>query len=250
MQRDKGIVLVITLVILASISFMASFLYLKAHKLRKEAFVFNRLEEAEKFFPELGAGLLRVYRLYQKKYGSVPEKIEFSYQAGKTLGFGKVTIELSPEDGRCNLNEKDEERLLNCLQAAGLPPKKAQEITESVLDWTDPDDEPRPLGAEKDYYQDYKPANRPLKSLSEALLIKGINPYLFWRPGGLFEQVTIFPDQTKEEKKETEKEEGLRLIAGKAYRLKLTYQGREILKYVLIFRWGKNIKILFASLVP
>ncbi len=241
--------LVITLVILASISFMASFLYLKAHKLRKEAFVFNRLAEAEKFFPEFCSKLLRIYGLYQEKYGSVPEKIEFSYQAGRTLGSGKVTVELSSEAERCNLNEKDEEKLLDCLKGAGLTPKKAQEIAESVLDWTDPDDEPRPLGAEKDYYQGYKPANRPLKSLSEILLIKGIDPYLFWRPGGLFDQVTIFADQNK--KKETGKnEEGFRLVAGKAYRLKLTYQDQGILKYVLIFRWGKKTNILFASLIP
>jgi type II secretory pathway component PulK len=56
----------------------------------------------------------------------------------------------------------------------------------SILDWIDPDDNPRVQGAESDFYQSYWPdhpynaKNGPIDDLSELLLIRGVTPELFW----------------------------------------------------------------------
>lgn len=67
---------------------------------------------------------------------------------------------------------------------------KALELDETpiqaILDWVDPDSETRfPNGAEDDYYSRQKPAyrtaNRPLASLEELRLIKGVTPEIVAR---------------------------------------------------------------------
>ena len=58
-----------------------------------------------------------------------------------------------------------------------------QERLESLMDWLDSDDEPRPSGAETDFYQDltppYMPTNGPLSTLLEIRLIKGFDHETF-----------------------------------------------------------------------
>ena len=57
-------------------------------------------------------------------------------------------------------------------------------VVNCILDWIDPDDNPRIQGAENSYYQDLSPSyyvkNGPIDDLSELLLIKGITPELYW----------------------------------------------------------------------
>ena len=56
--------------------------------------------------------------------------------------------------------------------------------TDAILDWLDPDDEPRPNGAESDYYAaldvPYACKNGPMDSIEELLLIKDVTPELFF----------------------------------------------------------------------
>jgi hypothetical protein len=63
-------------------------------------------------------------------------------------------------------------------------PGMTEEIANSILDWIDPDDEPRSNGAENSYYQGLSPAyrckNGPLDSLEELLLVKGVTPLLLF----------------------------------------------------------------------
>ena len=71
--------------------------------------------------------------------------------------------------------ERAEQQLRRLFQALELDPEPIQ----AILDWIDPDTETRfPNGAEDDYYTDQQPAyrtgNRPLVSVRELLLIKGI----------------------------------------------------------------------------
>ena len=53
-------------------------------------------------------------------------------------------------------------------------------LADAILDWIDADDTPRDFGAESDYYlalpHPYRAANRPLASLSELLLVRGVTP--------------------------------------------------------------------------
>src|SRR5207247_1078297 len=63
-------------------------------------------------------------------------------------------------------------------------PNMQDDIANSILDWMDPDDEPRSNGAENDYYQTlpnpYRAKNGPLDTIEELLLVKGVTPQLLF----------------------------------------------------------------------
>jgi DNA uptake protein ComE-like DNA-binding protein len=57
-----------------------------------------------------------------------------------------------------------------------------EEIADSILDWIDEDDDPRPFGAEAQYYSydGYEPRNGPIASLDELLMVNGVTPELLF----------------------------------------------------------------------
>jgi hypothetical protein len=61
-------------------------------------------------------------------------------------------------------------------------PNMTEGIANSILDWIDADDDPRPGGAENDYYSGltppYRCKNGPLNTVEELLLVQGITPAL------------------------------------------------------------------------
>src|SRR5690606_38691018 len=64
-------------------------------------------------------------------------------------------------------------------------PGMTEDVADAILDWLDADDEPRPLGAEfEDYYLNlqpaYKPANGPIDSIEQLLLVRGVTPQLLF----------------------------------------------------------------------
>ena len=65
----------------------------------------------------------------------------------------------------------------------GLP-GMTTDVAEAILDWIDEDDEPRPFGAELEYYTTlptpYSPPNGPLQSVEELLLVRGVTPTLMF----------------------------------------------------------------------
>lgn len=83
-------------------------------------------------------------------------------------------------DSYGNINLKKREQLERLLGLLGHP----ADWVEALLDWMDPDPQPRPGGAESDFYLSRKkphPAkNGPLDSLEELLLIKGVDPSIFY----------------------------------------------------------------------
>lgn len=100
---------------------------------------------------------------------------------GNTIRFG-----LMNESARLNLNaiagfELSEEEELALLLAV---PGMTEEIADAILDWLDADDTPRFSGAEFDTYQamtpPYLPANGPLQTIDELLLIRGVTPQLLY----------------------------------------------------------------------
>jgi general secretion pathway protein K len=97
---------------------------------------------------------------------------------------------IADECGKLNLNalfvnENEvnpvfETALHNLFQALQVE----EDPTDAILDWLDPDDEPRPEGAESDYYAGletpYACKNGLMDSIEELLLIRGITPELFF----------------------------------------------------------------------
>ncbi|HNG61523.1 MAG TPA: type II secretion system minor pseudopilin GspK, partial [Cellvibrionaceae bacterium] len=79
-------------------------------------------------------------------------------------------------------------RLLQTIEIDGQPMDTASaiEITDAVVDWLDADSEPTGSGgAEQNYYdsleEPYPIGNRPMISVSELALVKGVTPYLYSR---------------------------------------------------------------------
>jgi hypothetical protein len=63
-------------------------------------------------------------------------------------------------------------------------PGMSIDTADCILDWLDEDDEPRPYGAEVEYYSTlptpYEPANGPITSVEELLLVRGVTPSLLF----------------------------------------------------------------------
>jgi type II secretory pathway component PulK len=63
-------------------------------------------------------------------------------------------------------------------------PNMTEEVADAIIDWIDPDDDPRPNGAESQYYTGLSPGyqckNGPLDSLEELLLVRGVTPDLLF----------------------------------------------------------------------
>lgn len=225
---------------------MASFLYFREVEKRKLNAVLERERLAGIYLPVFCRKLLELAGAYQQKYGSLPAEISFSFRAGRTLGEGLVRVRLSSESDRLNLNSATEEEILALLLEAGVPEDRALTVRDSLLDWRDEDDEPRPHGAEREFYEGYAPSNRPFRDFGELLLVRGMDPLLLFGKGGLFERITLYGEKKAGEEDSTE--EGVRLREGGFYRLELDLllSGRPF-RYVAIFRWGKVPQLLFGQ---
>jgi DNA uptake protein ComE-like DNA-binding protein len=98
-----------------------------------------------------------------------------------------VRYGLENESSRLNLNAVlladsiEEDGARNILMTL---PGMTESIADAILDWIDPDDASRIMGAERDYYsaqeQAYEPRNGPLGSIEELLLVRDVTPALLF----------------------------------------------------------------------
>jgi general secretion pathway protein K len=87
-------------------------------------------------------------------------------------------IELRAAGSALDVNASDGETVGRLLRAAGIAAARADSMTDALLDWRDPDDSPRPLGAERAWYvaaRRLAPRNGPLASGRELTLIRGFD---------------------------------------------------------------------------
>ncbi len=92
---------------------------------------------------------------------------------------GVMRFGTTPESGKLNINYASEEQITRLLEPLliELNVENPQALIAALLDWLDPDEEPREGGAESEYYQGlespYDAKNGPLDSIEELLLVKG-----------------------------------------------------------------------------
>lgn len=109
-------------------------------------------------------------------------------ETGGTFGNGAIRYGLVDEAGRINLSallKIDSSGAVAREMLLKIPHLADQEeIVNAILDWLDPDDEPRPNGAEGEYYSalspPYRPKNGPLDTIEELLLVRGVTPELLF----------------------------------------------------------------------
>lgn len=77
-----------------------------------------------------------------------------------------------------DVNRIDAEQLRRALHALGAREGQADSLADAILDWRDRDDEPRPAGAEGEWYrarQELTPRNGPIASGGELRRIRGLS---------------------------------------------------------------------------
>jgi len=94
-------------------------------------------------------------------------------------------VRVESESGKVDVNLVSEEVLLEILKAGGLPEEEAESVRDAILDWRDPDDTPRPRGAESADYASLPepviPRNGKILSVEELRYVKGVTPEFFRR---------------------------------------------------------------------
>ncbi len=98
---------------------------------------------------------------------------------------GSVSVRVTDESGKINLNRASEEILLSLFTTLGYEEQAAQSAVDAIMDWRDRDSSSRPRGAESDYYLSLDPPypakNGPLDTVEELFWIRGLNTSGFYR---------------------------------------------------------------------
>lgn len=139
-----------------------------------------------------------------------PEDDETIWRADGTvykekLGDTEYAVRVIDEGGKIDINKADEIILKGLLSSLEVKEDDIDIITDSILDWRDPDDLVRLHGAENDYYMSlprpYKPKNADFDSLEELLLVRGITSELLYgaegKKRGLIEFLTVYSKDTR-----------------------------------------------------
>jgi general secretion pathway protein K len=77
-----------------------------------------------------------------------------------------------------DINAASEELLHGFFTGLVSSSDRADSLTQAILDWRDPDDVPRPLGAEREWYEREGrtlPSNRPLSNARELQYVRGFD---------------------------------------------------------------------------
>ncbi len=111
----------------------------------------------------------------------------------ETYEGARLTMRLVYERGKVPINVIDEATVTRLLEKQGLTGSALLRAQDSLLDWLDDDDEPRPYGAEAPDYAAARiaPRNGSLRSVAELSRIRGIGPELAARMAPL---ITVSPE--------------------------------------------------------
>lgn len=102
------------------------------------------------------------------------------------IGDGSVSVKIIDLDRRLNINTASPAELQQALNLMGVGADSISIISDSILDWISPGENPRLAGAKSDYYQNLDPPyfckEAPMDDLSELLLVRGIwdHPEIYW----------------------------------------------------------------------
>lgn len=99
------------------------------------------------------------------------------------LGPGTFNVKITDCERKFNIHDADATILAQALKLVGVDVSEASQISDSIIDWIDRDDQPHLNGAESDYYlglnPPYQAKNGPLDDLAELMLIRGVAPEMF-----------------------------------------------------------------------
>jgi len=98
-------------------------------------------------------------------------------------GDAAYEVRVESESGKVDVNLVSEDVLLEILKKGGLPDEETESVRDAILDWKDPDDTPRPRGAEAPEYgrlqEPVTPRNGKIRSVEELSFVKGVTKEFF-----------------------------------------------------------------------
>jgi general secretion pathway protein K len=188
-RGDRGFALILVLWIVALLAVIAASLVSSG---RTETRLAHNLVENAKA-EALADGAVR-----RAVLGLLAVDPDQAWRAGRgsyrlTYGEGEVLVTIADEDGKIDLNAAPPELLAGLLGQLGLDADAAEAMADRIIDFRDPDHEPRPHGAEDPQYlaagRPVGAQDRPFAAESELLGVLGMTPELYRR---MRPYITIF----------------------------------------------------------
>ncbi|MSU03819.1 MAG: general secretion pathway protein GspK [Pedosphaera sp.] len=204
-RKDRGIAIIIVMIVIVVLSVLAGgFAYtMKVEtKLARNSSYESDMEFLGRSGVELGRYVLAMqlglpgegnYTALNQKWaggwGGTNELLADIDLSNNELGPGRFSVKIVDMERKFNLSQIHENNtaiLEKALDVIGVDGSEISTITDSYLDWTDPDEKTRPHGAEsRDYMRmdlkrPYFAKNGPIDDLSELLLIKGVRPAVYF----------------------------------------------------------------------
>jgi type II secretory pathway component PulK len=102
------------------------------------------------------------------------------------IGDGSVSVKIIDLERYANINTAGPQMIQKALNLMGVGADRVSIVSDSILDWISPGENPRMAGAKSDYYQSLDPPyyckDALMDNLSELLLVRGIwdHPEIYW----------------------------------------------------------------------
>ena len=117
-----------------------------------------------------------------------PNQPTFDYE----FPTGSVHVDIIPEAAKMNINQAPADQLFGLIAAITHDPEKAQELTQSIVDWRS-----RAGGGLDGYYLNLNPSFLPrhasLEEIEELLTVRGMTPEIFY--GTYVRDTSVTPSQ-------------------------------------------------------
>jgi len=190
-ENEKGTILVLVLWVIALLTMVAGYFSVET-RLRGNMGhgTWNLLKS--KLEIESVLNLAAVYMAPLEQDSDTDDPDHFLLADGSTykvfINGRDLEFTIEDERGKIDLNKVSEETLATVLDGllGAQDENIASNLTDAILDWRDNDDDKRPHGAEKEYYQalspSYEPSNSKFMYLEQLLLVKDMKPNIYWGP--------------------------------------------------------------------
>ena len=103
------------------------------------------------------------------------------------VGDGWVSVKIIDLERYANINDATPQLLQQALTAMGVDANSIPIVSDSILDWVQPGDNPRLSGAKNEYYLSLNPPyyckEAPMDDIAELLLVKGVTMEMYTGQG-------------------------------------------------------------------
>lgn len=176
-RREEGFILIVALAVM-SILAVLSMSY--AHLARKASEQTSMAADRLTGFYAAESGIVRARARLSEDTGapdSLAEPWHDSAPHGFTVGEWTVSVRVSDDESKINLNVASMELLTNLFSLYGIKYQDRDILVDSLMDWIDTNELHRLNGAESDYYKAqgfaYGAKNAPIESIAELTRVRG-----------------------------------------------------------------------------